>query len=76
MIRGYFQFDGNIAGNKGTFLAQEDGVIHEGIINLNGRIVDASHELVLLTGQYEYINNTALLKQKMGLAKLLMQIDI
>lgn len=52
LVRGFMMFEGEICGQKGTFLAQEDGAIHQGSVTMQGRIVDATEELFLLVGTY------------------------
>lgn len=52
LIRGFMMFEGEICGQKGTFLAQEDGAIHQGSVTMRGRIVDATDGLYLLVGTY------------------------
>lgn len=52
LVRGFMMFEGEICGQKGTFLAQEDGAIHQGSVTMRGRIVDATDDLFLLVGTY------------------------
>ena len=52
LIRGFMMFEGEICGQQGKFLAQEDGAIHQGTVTLKGRVVDATDELCMLVGTY------------------------
>lgn len=54
LFRGFMHFVGTFNHYEGEFLAQEDGVFKASGNQVCGRIVDASQELVMLTGQYEY----------------------
>lgn len=52
LIRGFMMFEGEINGQTGKFLAQEDGAIHQGTVTIRGRVVDATDELCMLVGTY------------------------
>lgn len=54
LIRGFAEFQGTIDGKSGSFTAQEDGRTQNDILKINGRIIDASEELSMLVGRYDY----------------------
>lgn len=52
LLRGFMMFEGEINGQEGKFLAQEDGAIHQGTVTVRGRVVDATDGLCMLVGTY------------------------
>lgn len=54
LFRGFMKFEGEINQQRGSFLAHEDGAIHQGSVTIKGRIVDATEELLMLVGTYTF----------------------
>lgn len=52
LFRGFMKFEGELYQQEGSFLAHEDGAIHQGSITVKGRIVDATGDLFKLVGTY------------------------
>lgn len=53
-VRGFLHFKGEINGQAGEFLAQEQGALQRDSLNMNGNVIDATEEFMLLTGNYHY----------------------